>query len=1029
MKRIATVPVSLLILLHLLPSHFAPAQQPITLDPMAGQMNCVARVPALGRASFILGLPETIASSEGMILNFPEVTIQWEGPNRDGVVQHTWRTEGKIEYTVRVIPHVDYVDAEMRISNLTAAKWTKVFSFNCLNPGSADQFKDWDLKRTYMSKNGRPFRMDSTVRVNNGSMKTVQWYLHRDYANPSPFVTGFQATSPDRTDDSYIVTLADDGSSYMAATSPSSNVLFDNLDRCCLHSTTNFGDIPAGGERTVTSRFYMAKGTLNDFLARFNAEIKKPPQPDTRVLLCYGNPWELADTAKWSGVYGQLDLFKFYIDGIDPARIGTQKVKDFLAVLLKKNIRIAVEMGGLVDWRADKKDQSAEFSFLDEFAKLKPFIAAIKEIDPSRNIDMLDFDGPIRRMLYPNNAKADHHTLSTAVAELFEVLQMYRDSIPGVEVNLLTNFPNWAWGTTPSYFAIDGNRDGYGRYEDVLDSVQARSLATGRHFDGLTVDNPYDYATGVAQTNQPAAIAGVDWMQRLEELDAKARGMGLKVNMIFNSNGGRTAKGYSDQTLAFIDLYHSRVAKPDGYWIQSWYQLPGAWLPEGTPYTMTNITLEAMKKLAPPVKTAALMEPPDGRVYHGACMMTYETTSDPLAGYLGMLPDSTQPAARGLFFSIPGTRGPANSLRELANYYKRADSVGFIPELSLFLVSDVATDSAIAMTTQYDWVIDSIAAMSKTYGKRMFLRIGGEFNGAGPGWNGGGYHPYIFVTMFQKIVDRFAAKGMRDSIATIWCYEPDAPNDFDSTDGRGARWYPGDSYVDWFGIDVFNVEHFDQALPDYVRGAITRKGKSERFLAMARAKGKPVYMSETSAHGVNISADPADGIADWDNWFAKFFAFIAAHTEIKGFSYIDANWPVGAYPGWGDARIRNSAYVMQKYLEEMRNPKYIHLPVKRTTGVETDLPYSVASGITLFQNYPNPASGTSTFTFELPADDHVLLGLYDTFGRRVSTVHQGAVSAGRHSFDADLSRLVPGVYSCTLSARGTTVTRMFVVAR
>jgi hypothetical protein len=351
-------------------------------------------------------------------------------------------------------------------------------------------------------------------------------------------------------------------------------------------------------------------------------------------------------------------------------------------------------------------------------------------------------------------------------------------------------------------------------------------------------------------------------------------------------------------------------------------------------------------------KAESKFEPPDGRVYHGAQTMTFEGTKDPLEGYLtkALLDSTIQPAVRGFFFSIPGTRGPAQALRGLADFYHTADSVGFFPELSLFLVSNVATDSIIANSTQYDYIIDSIITLSKNYGKRMFLRIGGEFNGAGEGWNGGGYHPYEYVKMYRKIADMFESRGFKDSVALIWCYEPDAPNDFDSVDVKGARWYPGDEYADWFGLDVFNSQHFDQSLPDYERGQITRKGKSERFLAMARSKDKPVYMSETSAQGVNISADSLDSENDWNNWFAKFWEFIEVHPEIKGFSYIDANWPVHAYPNWGDARIENSPYVTHKYREEMHDPRYIHLPVKIDT-VENDTLPLTELGTDKWKNY------------------------------------------------------------------------------
>jgi hypothetical protein len=1493
MNRIATI----LFLLAVVFLSTLDAQN-ITLQPLAGQMNCGVRVPGLPRQGFNLGLPETIGSSEGMILNFPEVTIQWEGPDASGIVRHAWLSSGKIEYTLVLTPGSDYVDAVMTVRNLTRAGWTNVFSFNCLNPTGADQFKDWTLERTYMSKNGKPFRMDGTTRVNDGSMSTVQFYLNNNYGPVSPFIQGFKATSPDQTDDSYIVTMSQDGTSYMAATSPRSCYLFDNLDRCCIHSAADFGDIPAGEEKTVTSRFYFAHGSLDDFITRFEAEVKhvQPPRKEKPlVAMCYGNPWVLADTTQWSAVLGKLDILKIYIGDIS-ARLDSQQSRALANALLSHNIKIAVELGGLLDWHASKGDQSAAASFQQDFSNVRPLIDLIKSIDPTRSIDMLDMDGPIRRMLFPSNSAPTNHTLASAVTELSKVVKMWRDSVPGIEINLLTNFPNWAWGSTPSYFAINGRSDGYGRYEDVLDAVEAEKAKSGLYFDGLTVDNPYDYATGKAQTNQPGLIAGVDWMQRLAELDSRAKAMGLKVNMIFNTNGGRTAEGYSDQTLALIDLYHQRVGTPDGYWIQSWYQLPGEWLPESDAYTMTNIVREAMRKIAaqitasgywglrniemtlpgatftelnpqyvawgfvwdrverpdntfswagldqavdftaqygartvflltpasswasdgearapndldraipisdpvpergysealydyaynlidhaakrnpdvlgylrygnepqypdhwitteqtyrqdvddyirclrtaylaahkaaadnnaeikvshggfyyysqlerswfeygeahpeaqdslvtlfnshyerqwplpisswndfsrriqnttgipptywmdaiagqtdwldwfdihyhfkpryifdnmkafeasvsdsggtlkpwlaaeaamqieaqgetryeerfhagdmvrkwifgmaaglkgictpivgappdrffglysdqgdrymsadayafvhsliqpaaPPIdlseqgaaayrfkensivdvvwfdalfdtetdvvsytpvvpeefanrKTGdlklqvydilglhlatldvdqapvivpisqeprvliwqlaavvdtslALLEPADGRVYHGMQTMTFEPAgNDPVAGYLSILNgEDIQPAVRGMFFSIPGTRGTALSLRQLGEFYRSADSIGFIPELSLFLVSDIATDSVIAVSNQYDAVIDSIVTLSIAYGKAMFLRIGGEFNGVGEGWNGGGYHPYLYVDMFRKITDKFASRGFRDSVATIWCYYPAAANDFDSTDSRGALWYPGDDYVDWFGLDLFDPQDFDMSLPDYDRRGITRKGKSERFLAMARSKGKPVYMSETSAKGMNISADAADSQADWNEWFAKFFEFITAHQEIKGYSYIDANWPEHAYAGWGDARIENSPDISAWYRDEMHKPKYIHLPATGPTGVTDANP--AASSIILHGNYPNPFNPSTTIRFELPRSMQVTLVISDALGRDVRRVINGEIyAAGEHTAVFDARTLPSGVYNYRLVADGAVKIRRMLLLR
>jgi hypothetical protein len=398
--------------------------------------------------------------------------------------------------------------------------------------------------------------------------------------------------------------------------------------------------------------------------------------------------------------------------------------------------------------------------------------------------------------------------------------------------------------------------------------------------------------------------------------------------------------------------------------------------------------------------SAALLEPPAGRIYHGVQTMTYEPGPDPLAGYLGALPDSTiQPAVRGFFFGIPGERGPANTLAGLKKFLQAADSVGFIPEISLFLIGATATDSVLAASTQYDWIIDSIITLSIGYGKRMFVRIGGEFNGSGPGWNGGGYHPYDYVTMFRKIVGMYAARGFRDSIATNWCYEPDAANDFDSVDGRGARWYPGDDYVDWFGLDVFDTGHFDLALPDSDRGLITKKGKAERFLEMARAKNKPVFMSEVSAIRINITPNINDATGDWNSWFAKYWEFIGGHGEIKGFGYINANWPAGAYPGWGDARIQNSPDLAGWYRQEMRKPQYIHLPTAGSAGTESVL-IQLAPAV-LYPVRPNPFTRTAGFGFTLRERGFVVLQIFNTTGRLVKTLVRGDRAAGAHAAEWD----------------------------
>lgn len=298
-------------------------------------------------------------------------------------------------------------------------------------------------------------------------------------------------------------------------------------------------------------------------------------------------------------------------------------------------------------------------------------------------------------------------------------------------------------------------------------------------------------------------------------------------------------------------------------------------------------------------------------VYHGvggdaAAVVAYDSAMD----------DTTRPYIFKLYYQLPGT---APRFAQLRSALAAQKSVGRFPELSIEMTDGViGTDSIIATTTQLDAAIDSLAKICKEYGGRIFIRPGYEFNGS---WNG--YHPYLYTGAFRKIVNRFRDAGAADSAAFVWCYYPGgSPDDFDAVDGRGARWYPGDDYVDWFAIDLFDAGDFDMLYPENDQNGITPRGRTERFLGMARDREKPVLISEASAAGVEITADTNDGMDDWYTWFDPFFEFMSAHPEIKGFCYINQNWG----GNWGNARIEINPFILEMYLFEMQNEWYVHLP-------------------------------------------------------------------------------------------------------
>jgi hypothetical protein len=100
----------------------------------------------------------------------------------------------------------------------------------------------------------------------------------------------------------------------------------------------------------------------------------------------------------------------------------------------------------------------------------------------------------------------------------------------------------------------------------------------------------------------------------------------------------------------------------------------------------------------------------------------------------------------------------------------------------------------------------------------------------------------------------------------------------------------------------------------------------------------------------------------------------------------------------------------------------IYGPVYGTAG--TDVPHAFA----LYQNRPNPTTGTTTFAFDLPESCFVTLELYDVTGRKVETVVDDYYLAGTYGIGYS-PRVPPGMYVYRLKAGGYSAARKMVVVR
>lgn len=180
--------------------------------------------------------------------------------------------------------------------------------------------------------------------------------------------------------------------------------------------------------------------------------------------------------------------------------------------------------------------------------------------------------------------------------------------------------------------------------------------------------------------------------------------------------------------------------------------------------------------------------------------------------------------------------------------------------------------------------------------RRIFVRLGYEFNGH---WNG--YEPETFQAAWHRVAGRLR-EALGDRLALVWCWSPD------DLSRPFMDFYPGDAVVDWWGVDLFDAEHFSLI-------------ETERFIMEATVRGYPVMVGESTPRRVGVLKGPES----WQRWFHPCVHWLARQPCVKAFCYI--NWDWAAYPqwaDWGDCRLESNPWVAEHWRRFLADPQWIH---------------------------------------------------------------------------------------------------------
>lgn len=109
------------------------------------------------------------------------------------------------------------------------------------------------------------------------------------------------------------------------------------------------------------------------------------------------------------------------------------------------------------------------------------------------------------------------------------------------------------------------------------------------------------------------------------------------------------------------------------------------------------------------------------------------------------------------------------------------------------------------------------------------------------------------------------------------------------------------------------------------------------------------------------------------------------------------------------------------------NAGSVHFYRDQTVSIEDD--HTEVTEIAMKQNYPNPFNPSTVISYQLPVNSEVQLEVFDMIGRKVSTLVNGQIKAGRHQVTFDARNLASGMYIYRLQTEGKVITKKLTLIK
>jgi len=193
----------------------------------------------------------------------------------------------------------------------------------------------------------------------------------------------------------------------------------------------------------------------------------------------------------------------------------------------------------------------------------------------------------------------------------------------------------------------------------------------------------------------------------------------------------------------------------------------------------------------------------------------------------------------------------------------------------------------------------------------IFLRYASEMNGDWSAYHG---NPKKFIDKWKLVHDVFEEEA--PNVSMVWTV-------FTFPEWFIKPYYPGDEYVDWVGVNIYNVVYHNNNIYDYA--ADEDPLELLDYVYNLYSHKKPIQISEFGATHYTVTDDK-----EYPEFAAEKITRLYTHLpdyypRVKSIFYFDVNNLLNAPAGRkiNDYSVTNDVYVLNAYKESIADVRYL----------------------------------------------------------------------------------------------------------